>query len=329
MISGATGESTPLLQTALGRLEQAYRPSTTASRLLHFRTFLAFLVFMNLPVAMSVHNILTFLEYLYMNSFSPKVIRNYLSSITTMARQLNFDTKNFYHHMIQRYLRSISINSRFAPTPRGLFDIKTMYFISISCDTLSDPILFRAIFLTAYFGFLRMSNFAPHSLAKFHPDRHFLRRDLNFAPPGAHLLIKWTKTLQDHKAHHIIQLPELDNIYLCPVRALRALLSSRKLPPFHPLFANSQSPYHQVIDSHIRYALKQILTLRNISPVGHGFHTFRRSGATYAFDHNVAIQNIMAHGLWRSSSVWTYLQNASQAASIIPHTFSSTIPPTF
>ena len=183
-----------------------------------------------------------------------------------MARQLNVDTSNCYHHMVQRYLRSISINSKFAPTPRGLFDIQTLYYISLSCDTLSDPILFRSIFLTAYFGFLRMSNFAPHSLSKFHPDKHFLRRDLPFAPPGAHLLVKWTKTLQDHKSHHVIQLPELDNMFLCPVRPLKALLASRPLSPSDPLFANSYPPYNQVIDSHIRYALKQILILRNISP---------------------------------------------------------------
>ena len=328
MISGATDTSTPLIQAALLRVGQAYRPSTTASHLLHFKTFIAFMVFMNLPVSLSVHNILIFLEYLYVNSLSPKVIKNYLSSLASMAKQFRIDSSNIYHHTVHRYLRSISINSKFAPTPRGIFDIKTLYDISVSCDTLSDPILFRSIFLTAYFGFLRMSNFAPHSLSKFHPDKHFLLRDLVFAPPGAHLLIKWTKTLQDHKSHHVIQLPELDNIFLCPVRALKALISSRHLDHSAPLFANSYPPYNQVIDSHIRYALKQILTIRNISPLGHGFHTFRRSGATYAFDHNVAIQNIMAHGLWKSSSVWTYLQNASQAASIIPNTFASTVPST-
>ena len=179
---------------------------------------------MSLPVEVSVHNILVFLEYLYINSLSPKVIKNYLSSISSMARQLNFDTSNCYHHMVQRYLRSISINSKFAPTPRGLFDIKTLYYISLSCDTLSDPILFRAIFLTAYFGFLRMSNFAPHSLSKFHPDKHFLRRDLTFAPPGVHLLVKWTKTLQDHKSNHVIQLPELENIFCAQLGPLRPSL---------------------------------------------------------------------------------------------------------
>ena len=85
-------------------------------------------------------------------------------------------------------------------------------------------------------------------------------------------------------------------------------------------------PFHQVIDTQIRQALKTILTNRNIDHVGHGFHTFRRLGATLAYDHSVPLQNIMSHGLWRSSTVWIYLQNASQAPSIIPTTFSSIVP---
>ena len=147
---------------------------------------------------------------------------------------------------------------------------------------------------------------------------------LLFAPPGAHLIIKWTKTLIDHKSHDVVQLPEIDNVYLCP--ALKALLHSRQLPPSAPLFATNTPPFHQALDSHIRQALKTILIARNINHSAHGFHTFRRSGATLAYDHSVPLQNIMARGLWRSSAVWTYLQNASQAPSIIPTTFSSIVP---
>ena len=174
-----------------------------------------------------------------------------------------------------------------------------------------------------------MSKLAPHGTAKFDPAVHILRQDMIFAPPGAHLLLKWTKTLQDNKSFHVIQLPEIQNIYLCPVRALKALLASRSLPPSAPLFTNNFLPYKQIIDTHIHDTLKKVLTHRNISHPSHGFHTFRRSGATFAFDHNVALRNIMAHGLWRSSAIWTYLQNASQAASIIPQTFTSNVPSTF
>ena len=237
-----------------------------------------------------------------------------------MAKYYRLPDSSLADSSISRYIRSISINSRFLPTPRGVFDIKTLYLISISCDMLIDPWLFRAILLTAFFGFLRMSNIAPHSAKTFDPRRHFLRQDLVLNNESAHLIIKWTKTLQDSNSYHVIQLPSIKNIYLCPVRALRNLLSSRSLPPTAPLFANNFPPFAQIIDTHIRDALKTILTSRNIHLQGHGFHTFRRSGATYVFNHNVPLQNIMAHDLWRSSAIWTYLQNASMAVSIIPKT---------
>ena len=220
-------------------------------------------------------------------------------------------------------------NSSFAPTHRGIFDIHTIYLISVSCDRLSDPLLFRAIFLTAFYAFFRMSNVAAHSKKAFDPTRHILRQDLIFAPPGLHSLVKWTKTLQDRKAHHMVQLPAINNMYLCPVRAIRALMASRPLPPSAPVFAVSHPPHHQIIDSHIRDALKQILTYLSIPLSGHGFHTFRRSGVTFCFNNNVSLQNIMSHGLWRSSSIWTYLQHSTQAASTVPVTFTARIPPTF
>ena len=197
---------------------------------------------MDLPQSLTPHTILAFLEYLHQNSLSPKVIKNYLSSIKSMAFQFNIDHSALSHYTISRYLRSLSINSTFRPTPRGIFDIQTLYRISILCDSLHDPSLFRAIFLVAFYGFLRMSNIAPHSSKCFSQDIHFLRQDVIFAPPGMHLIIKWTKTLQDHRAHHIIQLPAIENTYLCPVRAVKSLLTSRLLPPNAPLFANNFPP---------------------------------------------------------------------------------------
>ena len=116
-----------------------------------------------------------------------------------------------------------------------------------------------------------------------------------------------------HKAHHWIQLLCLGNHLLCPVWAPKSLLKSRPLPPTAPLFANNFHPHNQVIDTHIQDALKKVLVHRNISLKGHGFHTFRGSGATLAFYSDVKIHNIMAHGFWHSSAIWSYLENASQA----------------
>ena len=176
-----------------------------------------------------------------------KVIKNYLSSVRSVASYYHLDSNPTSDPVISRFIRSISINSPFSPTPRGIFSIEMLYHISIACEILSDPLLYRDIFLTSYFAFLRMSNIALHSVKKFDPSRHFLRQDVIFAPPGTHLIIKWTKTLQDNKSHHVVQLPQLSNIYLCPVRALSALMASRKLSPSAPLFAVQSFPHQQVI----------------------------------------------------------------------------------
>ena len=168
-----------------------------------------------------------------------------------------------------------------------------------------------------------MSNIAPHSKQKFDSQKHFLRQDIIFAPPGAHVLLKWTKTLQHSKSHHLLQIPLLPNDPLCPVQLLKQLLRSRPLEHTQPLFAHRSYPYHPVIDTSIRDALKWVLNHLNIPLQGHGFYAFRRSGATLAFDNNIQLQDIMAHGLWRSSAVWHYLQKASVAPSIIPTTFAS------
>ena len=281
---------------------------------------------MGLPVGLSLHNVLAFLEYLYQKGLSPKVIKNYVSSLSSMAKNFGLDHQHLSHQAIFRYLRSIQLNSSFRPTPRRLFDIRTLYHISRACDQLSDLHLYRAIFLTAFYGFLRMSNCAPHAARLFDPSKHFLRQDAIFQPPGVHLILKRTKTMQDHKSYHVLQLPFIENIFLCPVRALQSLLKSRPLQPTAHLFANREPPFSQVIDTHIRDALRFVLRSRNIPTHGHGFHTSRQSGATFAFDNNVSLQNIMSHGLWKSSSVWTYLQNASVAPSIVPTTFARNIP---
>ena len=136
-----------------------------------------------------------------------------------------------------------------------------------------------------------MSNMAPHSRFKFDSNRHFLRQDVIFADPGAHILLKWTKTLQDRSAHHFVQIPSLANHIICPVRALQQLLQSRPLPPSSPLFVHLFPPFNPVIDTTIRDGLRKILDHLGIPLSGHGFHTFRRSGATLAFDNNVQLQH--------------------------------------
>ena len=131
MISGGTSSSAPLLESAWARVSTAFRPSTNRAHQLHFRTFLAFLLFMNLPVEFLLHNILVFLEYLYQNHLSPQVIKN-VSSLASMARTYNISATCLSDISVGHFLRGITIKSAFRPTPRGVFDIRTLYHITFS-----------------------------------------------------------------------------------------------------------------------------------------------------------------------------------------------------
>ena len=59
----------------------------------------------------------------------------------------------------------------------------------------------------------------------------------------------------------------------------------------------------------VRDALKKVLSHINIPLRPLGFHTFRKSRVTLAFDNNIALQNSwLFYGLWRSSAIWTYVE---------------------
>ena len=180
--------------------------------------------------------------------------------------------------------------------------------------------LYRAIFLTSFFAFLRMSNIAPHSRARFDPGRHLLRQDIIFASPGADILLKWS--MQNRTAHQFVQIPQLPNPDLCPVTAIQSLLDSKTLPPTSPLFVHEKPHCLVVIDTTIRDALKSVLLHIGHPLEGFGFHAFHRS---VAFDHQVPLEHIMAHGLWGSDAVWNYLQTSSVAPSSVPLAFASLI----
>ena len=161
MYSDATAHTRYLFEFACDRASSSHRPSEVSARNGHFKTFLAFLTFLQLSVTITVHNILIFLEYLHNNDISPKVIQNYLASVSALALHFNIAPTHSKHGTVLRFLISISINSSFSPTSRGIFTIEMLYHTNMACDICPDPILYSYIFLLAYFRLLRMSNIAP------------------------------------------------------------------------------------------------------------------------------------------------------------------------
>ena len=91
--------------------------------------------------------------------------------------------------------------------------------------------------------------------------------------------------------------------------------------PTVPLFGTNTPSHSQVIDIHVRQALKSILTTINISNTGQGFHTFKHSGATLTFDRSIPLETSCPKAF---GTVW--MCRPSHSDSIITPTFASIIP---
>ena len=123
-------------------------------------------------------------------------------------------------------------------------------------------------------------------------------------------MIKWSKTMQTRDKVQCVTLPKLEIKTICPFRAMKSLF---KLYPMSP--ASSLLQIHNalglnpLIDSRVRKALKTINVHLGFPPNFFTFHDFRQSGATFAYNFHVPIQQIKRHGTWSSDWVWGYIQS--------------------
>ena len=109
---------------------------------------------MELPLVINLHNILAFLEYLHQNSLYVKVIKNYLSLISTMASLYLLDCTAISHPFVLRYLRGLYLSSPFKPTP-GAF-LMFLLYISFQSNVTSYPIhFFSELFFSHLFMLLQ------------------------------------------------------------------------------------------------------------------------------------------------------------------------------
>ena len=106
-----------------------------------------------------------------------------------------------------------------------------------------------------------------------------------------------------------LSLPKLSDHLICPFRALKSLFKAYPMSSETSLFQiNTSQGSNPVTDSNVRKTLKNINIKLGLSPGFFTFHDFR-SGATFAFNAHLPIQDIKRHGTWSSECIWRYIQS--------------------
>ena len=171
--------------------------------------------------------------------------------------------------------------------------------------------VFKCAVLFSFFGFFRISNITPRVQSRFNPAKDTCRGDIFEADPGLIVLLKWSKTNQFGQNTQLVPLPTAQDPKLCPVLAYRQVCSlvptTHRNQPLLSLPTPPGEPILPVRQDWLANNLKMVLTLMGEDHRFYSFHSFRRSGATTAWQAGVHFSHIKRHGGWKSEAFWTYV----------------------
>ena len=210
------------------------------------------------------------MEYLHENSQSKSHIANYISAIRAFHIIYALPTDPFKDECLSLFLKSIQISAHLNFKSQQLINIDMLQAIIHQSNSMEYPLVFKALYLTCFFSFLRLSNILPHSVHSFDFTRQLARGDFISHQQSGLLLIKWSKTIQNRRDTVTLPLPFLGSSHLCPISALAAMIQAIPASPNDPLFIlPRKSGPTPLTDSVARKHLKTISLALALTPPPH------------------------------------------------------------
>lgn len=170
-----------------------------------------------------------------------------------------------------------------------------------------DNIMMWAACCTAFFGFLRCSEFTVPAEDSFDPEAHLSLADVavddKMSPTVVQVTIKQSKTDPFRQGAHLY-LGTTDTV-ICPVKAMLAYLAVRDPAP-GPLF---KLTYKKCLTRQaFSTLLSRTLTTAGVSNKGFTTHSFRIGAATSAKEAGISDVHIKMLGRWKSEAYQLYVR---------------------
>jgi hypothetical protein len=241
-------------------------------------------------------------------SLSASSIKGYMNAVRLLHIEAGFINplaQNWEITMIQRGISRLMGTPPKQKLPVTIPMLLALY--STLLDTPSDKAFWIAC-LIAFFGFLRKSTLLPASseltLGKF-----IARNDVvSLTLQSFTVMIRFSKTIQF--GQRVLSLPYVGcaDFRLCPVRALLSHIGISPLPPSRPLFNYVQSG----AEIHFSNAFFMLRLRTGLRATGYpasdiSCHSFRRGGASLAYEVGLTATDIKQRGDWRSNAFEQYL----------------------
>ena len=176
-----------------------------------------------------------------------------------------------------------------------------------------------ALFLVAFFTFLRKSNLVPDNTRQI-SSKVITGANLVFTSAGAYIHVSATKTTQCQQRSLILPIPAIPGCRLCLILAVRRHLAINPGPVSAPLFSGfSGLDLAPITYKQFCVFLSRVLSKFHLDPALYSPHSFRRGGATFAFDCHIPSEIIKLQGDWKSDAYLVYLELSQQQKQRVVH----------
>lgn len=257
----------------------------------------------------STRTICLFVQFLSRTMKSADSIRNYVSGVKTLHMLTDTDYSGVRQMEVNLALRGVArlhphCPSRASPiTPL----ILTEFFHLIN---LSDPLhaTLWCCFLFSFYLMTRKSNMVTNGA--FNAEKILLRQDITVKDDSLLVCLKWSKTNQFGRRKHVIPLIRIPSSPLCPVLAFYNMCDLVPAPAGAPAFCVPGSRYKGLSYDLFQKFLRQLISQTGRDPAIFSSHSFRRGGASWAFQSNVPGELIQLQGDWVSEAYKVYLDHS-------------------
>ena len=300
-----------LLKEVQHSRRNAFAKGSSSNLRTQFRSYFAFCVYFGRdPLPAASNTIYAYAQFLS-RSILPASVRNYLSGVRMLHIFLGLPYPHAQDFLLQLELRGISrlhphVPTRAKPiTPQILLDfLHHMDSSSLHCAVWSCSLIL-------FYTMARLGSILPSSLST--PRREFLTKDrINFCEEGLLVTLLHTKTIQFGRRRLHIPLLKVKSL-LCPVQAYaRAATFFQEFTHVPAFVFMDKGKVKWLTTSIFVQTFRSIIAGAGYTASDFTGHSFRRGGATWAFQCGMPGELIQICGDWVSDSYRRYLEFSTQ-----------------
>lgn len=251
-----------------------------------------------------LEQLVKFIAYSSLNNRAPRTVKLYVSGIGFHCKLKNVEdvTQKFIVRKLLNGLeRSVSMKDSRLPVTLDLLH-KILSVLPVICLSKYEEIMFKALFTTAFFGFMRVSE--PVASNKNSISEHVLLTQ-NIAVDSGFLRVFISSSKTDQQGKGVsLNIPVVKG-QCCPVTAVQQFMRIR--PPYSgPFFCHFSG--QPVTRYQFSAVLKKALSSLGIGNLNIRSHSFRIGAATEAALAGLPDKEIRILGRWQSSTFKSYIR---------------------